>query len=198
MVTDILGRGTTQRKEYHSSKTPRSKPTGFTILNQQKPKKNICHFMTRGSSMRCANFLVMCDVSNCADFFKVMSKLSPTKNIKKWQSNLSYRPETNIAPENRPFQKETNIPTIHFQVLLLLVSGRGFTTFLIVLKLLKSWDSTGSFTTYQGTNLPNPALFDQQPGGPFQAYSFSGIHCSGDPGDPANCKVSWRFSFSMF
>ena len=24
--------------------------------------------------------------------------------------------ETNIAPENRPSQKETNIPTIHFQV----------------------------------------------------------------------------------
>ena len=26
-------------------------------------------------------------------------------------------PETNIAPENRPSQKETSIPTIHFQVL---------------------------------------------------------------------------------
>ena len=25
-------------------------------------------------------------------------------------------PETNIAPENRPSQKETNVPTIHFQV----------------------------------------------------------------------------------
>ena len=25
-------------------------------------------------------------------------------------------PKTNIAPENRPSQKETNIPTIHFQV----------------------------------------------------------------------------------
>ena len=24
-------------------------------------------------------------------------------------------PETNIAPENRPSQKETSIPTIHFQ-----------------------------------------------------------------------------------
>ena len=33
-------------------------------------------------------------------------------------------PETNIAPENRPSQKETSIPTIHFQVLLLLVSRR--------------------------------------------------------------------------
>ena len=31
-------------------------------------------------------------------------------------------PETNIAPENRPSQKETRIPTIHFQ-LELLVSG---------------------------------------------------------------------------
>ena len=26
-------------------------------------------------------------------------------------------PETNIAPENRTSQKETSIPTIHFQVL---------------------------------------------------------------------------------
>ena len=24
-------------------------------------------------------------------------------------------PETNIAPENKPSQKETSIPTIHFQ-----------------------------------------------------------------------------------
>ena len=26
-------------------------------------------------------------------------------------------PKTNMAPENRPSQKETSIPTIHFQVL---------------------------------------------------------------------------------
>ena len=26
-------------------------------------------------------------------------------------------PKTNIAPENRPSQKETGIPTVHFQVL---------------------------------------------------------------------------------
>ncbi len=26
-------------------------------------------------------------------------------------------PETNIAPENGPSQKEINIPTVHFQVL---------------------------------------------------------------------------------
>ena len=26
-------------------------------------------------------------------------------------------PETNIAPENRPFQKEIHLPTMHFQVL---------------------------------------------------------------------------------
>ena len=25
-------------------------------------------------------------------------------------------PETNMAPENRPSQKETSIPTIHFQM----------------------------------------------------------------------------------
>ena len=29
--------------------------------------------------------------------------------------DLSTLPETNIAPENRPSQKETSIPTIHFQ-----------------------------------------------------------------------------------
>ena len=33
-------------------------------------------------------------------------------------------PQTNIARENRPSQKETSIPTIHFQGRLLLVSGR--------------------------------------------------------------------------
>ena len=32
-------------------------------------------------------------------------------------------PKTNIAPENMPSQKESSLPTIHFQVLLLLVSG---------------------------------------------------------------------------
>ncbi len=31
--------------------------------------------------------------------------------------NLYTLPETNIAPENRPFQQETNIPTIIFQLL---------------------------------------------------------------------------------
>ena len=42
-------------------------------------------------------------------------------------------PETNIAPENRPFPKETSIPTIHFQVGLL-VSGR-------VVPILQRWIS---------------------------------------------------------
>ena len=44
----------------------------------------------------------------------------------KWQKyyNGNTLPETNIAPENGPSPKETGIPTIHFQVLLLLVSGR--------------------------------------------------------------------------
>jgi len=32
------------------------------------------------------------------------------------KSSLYTLPETNIAPENRPSQKETSIPTIHFQV----------------------------------------------------------------------------------
>ena len=33
-------------------------------------------------------------------------------------------PETNVAPGNMPSQKEIHLPTINFQVLLLLVSGR--------------------------------------------------------------------------
>ena len=31
--------------------------------------------------------------------------------------NVGKYTKTNIAPENGPFQKETSIPTIHFQVL---------------------------------------------------------------------------------
>ena len=31
--------------------------------------------------------------------------------------DLCTLPKTNIAPEHRPSQKETSIPTIHFQVL---------------------------------------------------------------------------------
>ena len=34
-----------------------------------------------------------------------------------YQLNSTTLPETDIAPENRPSQKETSIPTIHFQVL---------------------------------------------------------------------------------
>ena len=33
-------------------------------------------------------------------------------------------PKTNIVPENKPSQKEIHLPTVKFQVLLLLVSGR--------------------------------------------------------------------------
>ena len=39
-------------------------------------------------------------------------------------------PKTNIAPENRPSQKETSIPTIHFQVREMLVSGRANVTWI--------------------------------------------------------------------
>ena len=45
---------------------------------------------------------------------------SPQKNIKPNSASdlfgMFTLPETNIAPENRPFQKETSISTIHFQV----------------------------------------------------------------------------------
>ena len=46
-------------------------------------------------------------------------------DLAKW-NNISQTytlPETNIPPENRPSQKETSIPTIHFRCELL-VSGR--------------------------------------------------------------------------
>ena len=38
------------------------------------------------------------------------------KDSQPFYSNITL-PKTNIAPENRPFQKESSIPTIHFQVL---------------------------------------------------------------------------------
>ena len=34
-----------------------------------------------------------------------------------WQINDNTLPETNVVPENRSCQKESSIPTIHFQVL---------------------------------------------------------------------------------
>ena len=53
---------------------------------------------------------------------KIGSKL--LRIITWWFKNqVDTLPETNVAPENRPSQKEISIPTIHFQVLLLLVSG---------------------------------------------------------------------------
>ena len=33
------------------------------------------------------------------------------------ENHTTTLPETNIAPENRPSQKESSLPTIHFQVL---------------------------------------------------------------------------------
>ena len=43
----------------------------------------------------------------------------------RWKNNKYITlPKTNIAAENRSSQKETSLPTIHFQVLLLFVSGR--------------------------------------------------------------------------
>ena len=37
--------------------------------------------------------------------------------VKLWCGTPFTLPKTNIAPENGPSQKETSIPTIHFQVL---------------------------------------------------------------------------------
>ena len=53
---------------------------------------------------------------------------APKKTLQPWlagvdrevcqgkSQNMGTIRETNIAPENRPSQKETSIPTIHFQV----------------------------------------------------------------------------------
>ncbi len=43
--------------------------------------------------------------------------LAYPKNSSSAQTTIGTLPETNIAPENRPSQKETSIPAIHFQVL---------------------------------------------------------------------------------
>ena len=40
----------------------------------------------------------------------------PTEQKHEKKKTINYTPETNIAPENRPSQKATSIPTIHFQV----------------------------------------------------------------------------------
>ncbi len=53
----------------------------------------------------------------------ITPKLKVRQQFKK-QRQKATLPETNIAPENGPSQKETGIPTIHFQVRLLLVSRR--------------------------------------------------------------------------
>ena len=47
----------------------------------------------------------------------------------KLEVNKKYTPpETSIAPENRPSQEETSIPTIHFQVLCYFQAGYHFST----------------------------------------------------------------------
>ena len=45
------------------------------------------------------------------------SDLAKAEELWRWRWQFLTLPETNIAPENRPSQKETNLPTIHFQVL---------------------------------------------------------------------------------
>ena len=56
--------------------------------------------------------------------FLVAQGLSGRWRAKMIDSPTVTLPETNIAPENRPSQKETSIPAMHFRVRLLLVSGR--------------------------------------------------------------------------
>ena len=48
---------------------------------------------------------------------------SNRKEFLLWNHDLLH-PKTNIAPENRPSQKEIHLPTINFQGRLLLVLGR--------------------------------------------------------------------------
>ena len=52
------------------------------------------------------------DLGNLAEM-----KSPPSWTMLQWLYNFESLPETNKAPENRPAQKETSIPTIHFQML---------------------------------------------------------------------------------
>ena len=58
------------------------------------------------------------------DFAKWLEDLDFTKAMEGGESNpqeliskVSTLPKTNMSPEKGPFQKETSLPTIHFQVL---------------------------------------------------------------------------------
>ena len=69
----------------------------------------------------CTVFKYTCIVSICWMFWD--EKYVPKYFRRNWWFTFLSRvksptvPETNIAPENRPSQKEISIPTIHFQVL---------------------------------------------------------------------------------
>ena len=60
----------------------------------------------------------LCEKPEKAQKCAVLGKLQKHQTIqRRFGTNRITLPETNVAPENRPSQKETSIPTIHFQVL---------------------------------------------------------------------------------
>ena len=66
------------------------------------------------------------------DKWEILTNLvSICETLRKSSNNITSQisltlPKTNIARKNRPSQKESSLPTIHFQGLLLLVSGSVF------------------------------------------------------------------------
>ena len=79
----------------------------------------------------CSNGLQQTTIKECVELELGKIYVTVEKHsillMKEILHKLKYTlPETNIAAENRPSQKETSIPTIHFQVLFgaMLVSGR--------------------------------------------------------------------------
>ena len=58
-----------------------------------------------------------------------------------WQVRIYTLPETSIAPETRPSQKEIHLPIIHFQGLNMLVSGRVNGVCFLSAATIKIWSS---------------------------------------------------------
>ncbi len=92
-------------------------------------KKKADGALPPGSIYLCMTTHHMTDIfstqSKSTQLFHILKqKLGPSSILEKPHLELEWicdspctLPETNIAPENRPSQKETTIPTIHFQVL---------------------------------------------------------------------------------
>ena len=100
----------------------------------------------------------------------------------KWHSTAIIPKTNGFASKHRPSQKESSLPTIHFHVLLLLVSGR----------LCKSltWFAVGKITRIVSCSRPNP-------GSSHPVTRFSGEFTSQNGGGKSCQKPfnkSWKFT----